>query len=189
MNTPLLEVIIPPLPHAKLLSTCRRLGQQDGDWIFLETHGNVFALQLNNHLVATNAAKEFVEEILAQVTSHYEIQTFEPAIGFIARKGQEIPIDAHTALIKYTTKPGERGKVIDLYRGLFEYSEKEEMFAYTLALMAFVEKPDDFMILGRFVKAEVEKTHWASDEYVKCVASIKDLIVREERHHCHVIDV
>jgi quinol monooxygenase YgiN len=184
----LLRCPLPAIPSPELISTCRKLAQNDGDWLFLTSPKELLAIQLNNHNVPLNQAKSLVEETLRSFSNLIFIP-IEPSIGFIQRSSQTIPLSAQTTVVTYRCAVGKREEVISLCKDLFEFAEREEMDVYSLALMTKVEEEDEFVILERYVDAVAEKRHLESQKCVECLGNIKDMIVGHDSRSYEILDV
>jgi quinol monooxygenase YgiN len=190
LTPPLLLMIspLPSIPSPDLISTCRKLTQNDGDWLFLTSRAELLAIQLNNHNAPLIQTKSLVEETL-QSFSDLTLIPIEPSIGFIQRSGQTIPISAQATIVTYRCAKGKRKEVIDLCRDLFEFSEREEMDVYSLALMSKVEEEDEFVILERYVDAAAEKRHLGSEKCAECLDKIEDMIKGHDGRNYGILDV
>jgi len=118
-----------------------------------------------------------------------ELTGLEPALGFIQRSNQTIPISAKTTIVRYRTSPGDRGKVVDFCRDLFRFAEEEEMDVYTLAIMNDIGREDEFVILERYESAEAETRHLESERCVKCLGEIKSMILGHDSVGYEILDV
>lgn len=192
LTPPLLLVSspLPSIPTPELISTCRKLTQYDGDWLFLISPNSkqLVGLQLNNHNAPLSQTRTLVEETL-EAFSDLTLIPIEPSLGFIQRSGQTIPLSAQTTIVSYRCAPGKRGEVSDLCKDLFEYAEKEEMDVYSLAILNKVEDEDEFVILERYVDAAAEKRHLESEKCVECLGKIKDMIVGHVSQSYEILDV
>jgi quinol monooxygenase YgiN len=60
---------------------------------------------------------------------------------------------------------------------------------YSLAMMAFVEEEDGFVILERYKDREAERRHLESERCVLCLERIREFIVGHESISYTVVDV
>src|SRR5271170_6412548 len=174
-NPPLLLVTapLPSLSQSELVSTCRKLILNDGDWVFMTSDTQFLALQLNNHSQALSATQSLLDETLDGIPSKATTPV-EPSLGFVQRAGQTIPITAQTTVVRYKTSPGDRGAVLDACVNLFAYAEKEEMDVYSLAIMNLVESEDEFIIFERYADKEAEQRHLENNKLVLALDQVHD---------------
>ena len=189
-NPPLLLVTapLPSLSQSELISTCRKLILNDGDWVFMTSDIEFLALQLNNHSQALSATQSLVDETFDNIPSKATTPV-EPSLGFVQRAGQTIPITAQTTVVRYKTSPGDRGAVLDACVNLFAYAEKEEMDVYSLAIMNLVESEDEFIIFERYADKEAEQRHLDSPRCVECLTVIKGMIIGHDSRSYKVVDI
>ena len=189
-NPPLLLVTapLPSLSQSELISTCRKLILNDGDWVFMTSDIEFLALQLNNHSQALSVAQSLVDETFDNIPSKATTPV-EPSLGFVQRAGQTIPITAQTTVVRYKTSPGDRGAVLDACVNLFAYAEKEEMDVYSLAIMNLVESEDEFIIFERYADKEAEQRHLDSPRCVECLTVIKGMIIGHDSRSYNVVDI
>jgi quinol monooxygenase YgiN len=181
-----LLLITTPLPP-EVLPTCRKLIESSrSDWLFLTSSTTLILFQLNTHGNPVTQTELLVAETFPVMT---ERMLVEPTLGFIQRAGQTVPMNAVTTIVKYRCSDGDRGKVIDSCRGLFEFAEKEELDVFTLAIMINVEDEDSFVILERYKDAEAERTHLASPRCVEVLKEIKGMIVSHDSRSFDILDV
>ena len=189
-NPPLLLVSapLPSLSQSELISTCRKLILNDGDWVFMTSDTQFLALQLNNHSQPLSVTQSLVDETFDNIPSKATTPV-EPSLGFVQRAGQTIPITAQTTVVRYKSSPGDRGAVLDACVNLFAYAEKEEMDVYSLAIMNLVESEDEFIIFERYADKEAEQRHLASPRCVECLTVIKGMIIGHDSRSYNVIDI
>jgi quinol monooxygenase YgiN len=181
-----LLLITAPLP-SDLLPTCRKFSEAEkSDWLFLTSSNSLVVFQLNTYGNPVSQTKLLVEETFSVLD---EIKLLEPALGFIQRDGQSVPLNAYTTVVRYRTSPGDRRMVIDECRKLFEFAEANELDVYTLAIMTNVEDEDEFVILERYKDLEAEKTHLDSPKCVECLGRIKKMIVGHDSRNYEILDV
>src|SRR5579859_388690 len=189
MSTPPLLIVSSPLPPSEdLLPTCRKLILFDGDWLFLinPSLNELLCFQLNNHSNPLSHTATLLSETLPSITS---LTPVFPALGFIQRSSQTIPVTAHTTVVTYTTSPGKRNRVIEECSDLFRFAEESEMDVYSLAIMTIVEDEDGFVILERYKDQEAEQTHLQSERCVKCLERIREFIVGHDSKNYTIVDV
>ena len=191
MSTPPLLLVtapLPSLPESELISTCRKLILNDGDWVFMTSDTEFLALQLNSHSQPVSATQSLINETFDTISSK-TVTPVDPSLGFVQRSGQTIPITTQTTVVRYKTSPGGRGAVLDACVNLFAYAEKEEMDVYSLAIMNLVESEDEFIIFERYADKEAEQRHLASPRCVECLTVIKGRIIGHDSRSYKVLDI
>ena len=182
---------LPLLPQTELIGLCRKLLiESNNPWLFLSSPTEFVVLQMPpKNPTPLSQSQSIIQEVLSPFIPHIKLTTVEPTLGHLQRHGQNIPVAAHTTIVRYHTTPGNRSKVVDECRELFTYVKENEMDVYSLCIMLNLEKEDEFISLERYKSREAEKEHLDSEKRLDCLKRIQGMIVGQDSRSCVILEV